>query len=587
MTKTNRHTLNYSLSLIWVVLTLFMFSCGTKKKAVSTQPQAQNKPNPVGSPSSADLIFKNNFYEALRLKTVGDEEESQKILEWCLKQRPNDDAVLYLLASYAESSRRFARARDYIKRASEIDPNNIWYVELLSRIRVQTDDFVGAEASFRRLVAHDRYNKEWLYYFSETLIFNSKYAEAVDIISRLIDEIGPVPELVHQRNELLIELKRDQEMLDIMNKIMLDYPDMPEFTTMLLSYYRSNKKLDEAEKMFFSVLNQNTNHVGARIALADLYLLQGNNNKAIDQLKLAFETGTLAVENCVQVLIKLMEQQREPNPKILELALILREKHPSHFMSHALIGEIYKQLGMKKEALASFEKSLELNLDNYNLWEEVVATKYTMKRYADAFKTAEEALGLFPNQAQLYYYAGMSAMHLKNYSEALNFMEMGKDYVVRDPSFKAQFELAMAEVFFNQNNLPKARKHLETADYLAPNDKLILNNRAYLLAKFGVDLDKALSLILVAIKGNENDALFLDTQAWVHFARKEYSEALESIKKAHNAAPKNAEINEHYGDILFKLNRIDEALSYWLKARELGDDSPELLKKIQTKKLAN
>jgi Flp pilus assembly protein TadD len=145
----------------------------------------------------------------------------------------------------------------------------------------------------------------------------------------------------------------------------------------------------------------------------------------------------------------------------------------------------------------------------------------------------------------------------------------------------------MAEVFFNQNNLPKARKHLESADYLAPNDKLILNNRAFLLAKFGVDLDKALSLILVAIKGNENDALFLDTQAWVHFARKEYNEALEYIKKAYNADPRNAEINEHYGDILFKVNRMDEAVSYWLKARELGDESPELMKKIQTKRLEN
>jgi tetratricopeptide (TPR) repeat protein len=572
---------------MWVLLSLILFSCGAKKKASNAESHAQNKPNLVGSPSSADLIYKNNFYEALRLKTVGDEEESQKILEWCLKQRPNDDAVLYLLASYAESSRRLSKARDYIKRASEIDPNNIWYVELLSKIQLETDDFTGAENSFRRLLAHDRYNKEWLYYFSETLILNRKYAEAIDIISRLIDETGPVPELVHQRNELLIELKRDQEMLAIMNKIMLDYPDMPEFTTMLLSYYRSNKKLDEAEKLFFSILSQNANHTGARIALAELYMLQGSNNKALDQLKIAFESGTLAVENCVQILIKLMEQQREPDQKVLELAIILREKNPTHFMSHALVGEIYKQLGMKKEALASFEKSLELNLDNYNLWEEVIESKYSMKRYAEALKTAEEALGLFPNQPQLYYYAGMSAMHLKNFTEALNFLEMGKDNVVRDASFKAQFELAMAEVFFNQNNLPKARKHLESADYLAPNDKLILNNRAFLLAKFGVDLDKALSLILVAIKGNENDALFLDTQAWVHFARKEYSEALEYIKKAYNADPRNAEINEHYGDILFKVNRMDEAVSYWLKARELGDESPELMKKIQTKRLEN
>jgi Flp pilus assembly protein TadD len=107
------------------------------------------------------------------------------------------------------------------------------------------------------------------------------------------------------------------------------------------------------------------------------------------------------------------------------------------------------------------------------------------------------------------------------------------------------------------------------------------------MAKHKLDLDKALTLIEQATIGNENDALFLDTYAWVHFARKEYEQALDYIKKAYEKAPKNAEINEHYGDILFKFGLINEAVSYWIKARELGDESPELLKKIQSKKLSD
>lgn len=575
----------WRLLLALSVFSAVTFSCGTKKKATNKEQQTQTKPESNQSPSSAELIYKNNFYEAIRLKTVGDIEESQKVLEWCIKQRPDDDAVLFLLATYAENNRRLTKALDYIKKASDIDPNNIWYVELLSRIQINTDDFEGAEQSFKRLVAYDRYNREWLYYYSETLIFNQKYAEAIVVIDQLIDEVGPVPELVHQRNELYVELNRDQEMIAITKELIVSYPETPEYSSMLLGYYKGKKNLEQAETDFLDILNKNTKHASARISLADLYNMQGKQKKALEQLKLAFEANILEVEKSIQVLLSVLERQAEIDPMALDLALILQKNQPNNFMTHALVGEIYKQQGKKKEALAAFDKSLELNLDNYELWLEVISTKYTMKRYDESLKKAEEALELFPSQPQIYYYAGMSALHNKSFAEALNYIETGKDYVVRDPAFKAQFELATAEVYLEQKNIPKARKHLEAADYLAPNEKLLMNNRAFLMAKHKLDLDKALILIQQAATSNENDPLFLDTYAWVHFARKEYEQALEFIKRAHGKSPKDAEINDHYGDILFKMGRIDEALTFWNKARDLGDESPELMKKIQNKKL--
>jgi tetratricopeptide (TPR) repeat protein len=210
-----------------------------------------------------------------------------------------------------------------------------------------------------------------------------------------------------------------------------------------------------------------------------------------------------------------------------------------------------------------------------------------MKRFYDCQSKSEKALELFPNQPQFYYFAGMSAMHNLLFQEALNHFEAGQDYVVRDPAFKAQFELAKAEVYLEQKQIPNARKHLESADYLAPNEKMIMNNRAFLMAKHQFDLDKALELIQQVCNSIENDPLFLDTYAWVLFARKEYEQGLNIIKKAHNLAPQNTEINVHYGDILYKLGRIDEALSFWIAAKLLGDESLELSTKIQNKKIAD
>jgi tetratricopeptide (TPR) repeat protein len=250
-----------------------------------------------------------------------------------------------------------------------------------------------------------------------------------------------------------------------------------------------------------------------------------------------------------------------------------------------MVGDIYKRQKNYKDAFVAFERSLELDNNNFHLWYEVITLSYNLHDYQKSMKYAEKSLDLFPSQPEFYYYAGMSALQLKKYGEAAAYLDGGKDYIVRDPLMKAQFELALAEVQLAQNKIPQARKFLESAELLAPNDLLMLNNRAFLMAKYKLDLDKALEIIDKALVGNEKDALFLDTKAWVHFARKEYDLALDFVKKAYALAPENAEINEHYGDILFRLGKTDDAMVYWLKSKELGNLDEVLLKKIQTKKL--
>jgi len=47
----------------------------------------------------------------------------------------------------------------------------------------------------------------------------------------------------------------------------------------------------------------------------------------------------------------------------------------------------------------------------------------------------------------------------------------------------------------------------------------------------------------------------------------------------------NGTIIEHYGDVLYKLGDKEQALEQWKKAKELGDTSEFIDKKIADKKL--
>jgi tetratricopeptide (TPR) repeat protein len=65
-----------------------------------------------------------------------------------------------------------------------------------------------------------------------------------------------------------------------------------------------------------------------------------------------------------------------------------------------------------------------------------------------------------------------------------------------------------------------------------------------------------------------------------------YEDAFRWLEKAINGNDKpSGTIFEHYGDILFRLNRKEEAVEWWQKAKAAGETSDLIDKKIADKML--
>ena len=99
------------------------------------------------------------------------------------------------------------------------------------------------------------------------------------------------------------------------------------------------------------------------------------------------------------------------------------------------------------------------------------------------------------------------------------------------------------------------------------------------------DLDKAEEMSYKTVKAEPKNSTYLDTYAWILFEKGKYAEAKIYIDDAmKNGGEESDVIVEHCGDIYFMNGEKEEALKFWLKAKEMGCESKTLDKKIERKK---
>ena len=82
---------------------------------------------------------------------------------------------------------------------------------------------------------------------------------------------------------------------------------------------------------------------------------------------------------------------------------------------------------------------------------------------------------------------------------------------------------------------------------------------------------EALRLARLAAERAPENAFTLDTLGWVQFQIGSYAEAVRTLEKAHELAPKHGEIAYHLGLAYEKANKPEEAKTILKKALEAPD----------------
>ena len=578
MKKNIKHIIGFA------IVAVLLSACGTTHTIADYKPEVDPK---TGLTEKQSLRLTNLFFEASKEKLLGNFNKARTIFGLCLQIDPNNDAVLYELSQIERQIGEFELAEAKLKKAISIQPNNIWYKRALLDIYESTSKFEEASELYYDLEKETPYDIELYYNHAYSLIKMSKLKEAIKVYNKVEEAMGISEEISIQKQRIYLNLgELDNAVIEI-EKLIESDPTNPKHYQLLAEMYAANGKTEEAKKAYEKLLEISPESGEGHLALADFYLMTGDFKKAQIERIAAFKSQDIDIDKKVKTLLKYYPARDTTTVKHgYQLCEALIETHPKEAKAYTIYGDFLYRDDSLKLAQSMYRKAVSYEQSKFPVWNQLLVIDNQLEEYKAMQDDADKAMEFFPNQPLLYLFKGLASIRLKEYEKAATIFESGKDLVIDNDELLSEFYSNIGESYYQAKNYKKSDESFEKAIALVPNNALVLNNYSYYLSLRKDSLEKAEKYSALSNKISPNNASFLDTYGWIMYQQGKFAEAKEWLQKAVEAeGGENAVIIEHLGDAVWQLGKKKEAVKLWEKAKQKGEGSEMLDKKIADKQL--
>ena len=90
-------------------------------------------------------------------------------------------------------------------------------------------------------------------------------------------------------------------------------------------------------------------------------------------------------------------------------------------------------------------------------------------------------------------------------------------------------------------------------------------------------------MLETAYSYESNDPYIIDSIGWAYYLVDDYIKAESFLKRAVQLMPEDPIVNDHYGDILWKLDRKIQARYFWASVLKMKDADEDMIKNINIK----
>lgn len=527
--------------------------------------------------------FDAAFFEGLKHKSLEQLPEAIRAFEKALEIDPQEAAVHYEMAQVYLLQDRADKARGSAERAVALDPSNEWYSILLVSIYEWQRAYDLQAALYEQMLQNEPGNADYLYDLAITYLQLNEPLKAIDAYNRLEKSIGITADVSHHKKQIYLSVNQLDKAIGELKKLIAHQPEKAEhhlsLAQLLLSNDRQAEAIDEMNKAMDLGLDGSD-----ALTLGDFYWSLGDKAQAIKSYESAFRDPNVALQNKVNSIMRGYSEARRDSTlfqELLGLTQLAVSSHPTAPESHSLHADFLLMDARYSEARDALEACISHGGNTYEVWFEYVLASSNLKDWPRMVRDASSAIDLFPVQATFYYLKGVAHQELLEYQAARNTYEDGLNYTLDNVNLSLNFLTALGEICHRLGDYPASDRFFEQALDLDSNNALVLNNYAWYLALRGAKLDRAEMLSARCNRLSPQNGTYLDTYAWVYYRAGNFAQALEKIERAlEYGGRSSAEILDHYGDILWALNRWEEARSAWQQALELEEGREGIREKL-------
>ena len=344
------------------------------------------------------------------------------------------------------------------------------------------------------------------------------------------------------------------------------------------------------------------------------YLIQ--NNKNVEAKKIANKLDYLNSSLLISQGKKWIEEK-----KLKEFKKIFSCKNPND-----ILGELFFLVANLYSSQGAYDKSnFYLNISDYlnpkfRYNKTLLAENYFLeKNYSKTLKILKS----FDKKDDFYYWFKLKKeaqiiFITKNKDESLSFIN-SRFKKIKEPSIKIIFDIAninknskkfriainyydqillkintnselYADILYRRgssferlSDYKNSDKDLLESLIINPNNAYVLNYLAYSWLERDYKIDSALQMLEEAYALKSNDAYIIDSIGWAYYLFNDFIKAEKFLRRAVELMPDDPVVIDHYGDILWRLDRKIQARYFWESVLKLEETEEIIRKNIKSK----
>ncbi len=562
---------------------------------------AQKKKKAIES-SAPSLTLREaeyHFTEAEKFLILEDNAKALMYFQKSLDLFPGNAAAHYKVAEILTKSDKqedLERAATSIEHAIRFERDNKYYYLLGVQIYSSLGNMAKTVDMYETMLAEVGDCEPYMFELAAVHLYNQQPEQALRVYNRAEDYFGVNEVSSLQKQKIYFDQGKPKEAIEEGDKLMASFPDENRFIMAYAETLSQYGKTDMAIEKLEKFLADHPDASPVAMLLAGFYQETRQEAKSLPLIRSIIEDPSIEVNSKLIVMSTLqtkVEQSRQQGQTSAEgqefvfaLLSTLLKMHPHEPRVLFLAGDLYVSAGQKEKALEYYRSVRNSDEANFEVWQNLLLIESELNQFDSLIVHADEALELYPNQGIVYYFQGFAYLRKYNHPKAAVALESAKKMSTSNSQLVQQINGLLGDAYYNTKEYAKSDAAFEAALAGNPNDELVLNNYSYYLALRKEKLDKAERMATQLIRDHPDQSAYLDTYAWVLFVQGKYKEALKVIEKVFQLLNINATHYEHYGDILFKLGRVEEAVKNWQAARTMEGGKSDLLdKKIADRRL--